>query len=327
MGSIRKRSSNWQARVTRKGFPPEVKTFSTKAEAERWIRSVESEMDKGGYISHTEAERVTLADILDRYMKEVSPTKRGAADEIIRMKAMKRFRIASLTMAALTPKSVAEYRDERLLTCNPSTVLRDLAMLSSVINLSRKEWGIATPNPVSLIRKPAMPQGRDRMLTLEEEVRLMAALEPVGRRSPYMKPLVILALETAMRRRELLSLNWKSINLHHQIAHLPMTKNGESRIVPLSRKAVKTLRTMPRSIDGRVFPMNAAAMEAAFQRARCRACLEDFHFHDLRHMAATRLAEKLSNILELSAVTGHKELRMLKRYYHPKAEDLAIKLG
>lgn len=327
MASIRKRGSSWQARVTRKGFPAEVQTFSSKAEADRWVRAVESEMDKGGYISRTEAERVTLSEILDRYMVEVSPSKRGGIDEIIRIKALKRFRIARLHMAALTPKAVAEYRDERLKTCNPSTVLRDLAMLSSVINHSRKEWGIAIPNPVSLIRKPTMPQGRDRFLTQDEEQRLLKALEPVGRRSPYMKPLVILALESAMRRGELLGLKWKNINLNKQVAHLAMTKNGESREVPLSCKAVATLRAMPISIDGRVFPMNAAAMEAAFQRARTRAGLVDFHFHDLRHMAATRLAEKLSNILELSAVTGHKELRMLKRYYHPKAEDLARKLG
>jgi len=172
MASIRKRESSWQARVTRKGFPAEVQTFSSKAEADRWVRAVESEMDKGGYISRTEAERVTLSEILDRYMVEVSPSKRGGIDEIIRIKALKRFRIARLHMAALTPKAVAEYRDERLKTCNPSTVLRDLAMLSSVINHSRKEWGIAIPNPVSLIRKPTMPQGRDRFFDLALEKRI-----------------------------------------------------------------------------------------------------------------------------------------------------------
>lgn len=327
MASIRKRGSSWQVRVTRRGFPAEVKTFSSKAEAERWARSLESEMDKGGYVSRTEAERVTFAEILDRYMTEVSPSKRGGLDEIIRIKALKRYRLASLFMAALTPKALAEYRDERLKACSPSTVLRDLAMISSVINHSRKEWDIAIANPVSQIRKPAMPQGRDRMLSTDEEKRLLDSLEPSGRRSHYMKPLVILALETAMRRGELLGLKWKDIDLNKQVAFLSMTKNGEARAVPLSSKAVATLRTMPRSIDGRVFPMNTAAMEAAFQRARTRAELEDFHFHDLRHMAATRLSEKLTNILELSAVTGHKDLRMLKRYYHPNAEQLAKKLG
>lgn len=327
MASIRKRGGRWQARVTRRGYPAEVKTFTSKADAERWARSLESDMDKGAFISRTEAERVTLGDILARYAREISPSKRGGLEEVIRLTAMQRYRCAQLSMAALTPKAIGEYRDERLQTCKASTVTRDLAMLSSVINHARKEWGIAIVNPVSQIRKPATSQGRDRVLTDDEQHRLMQALEPSGRRSPYLKPLVVLALETAMRRGELLGLRWKDINLNERVAYLSMTKNGEPRAVPLSTHAVATLRAMPRCIDGRVFPMNAAAMEAAFHRARVRAELVDFHFHDLRHMATTRLAEKLSNILELSAVTGHKELRMLKRYYHPKAQDLARKIG
>jgi integrase len=137
----------------------------------------------------------------------------------------------------------------------------------------------------------------------------------------------MLALETAMRRSELLGLRWSNIDLTKQVAFLPLTKNGTDRNVPLSTAAVAILIGMPHSIDGRVFPINIAAMEAAFLRAVRRADLHGLHFHDLRHTATTSLAGKLTNILELSAVTGHKELRMLKRYYHPKAEDIARKLG
>lgn len=327
MASYRKREAKWQARVTRKGFPAETKTFSTKQAAERWATHVESDMDRGGYTSRTEAERTTLSEVLDRYMAEVSPTKRGGKDEIIRLKALQRHRIAQLSMAALTPKAVAEYRDQRLGTCAASTVIRDLAALSSIINHCRKEWGIAIPNPVSLIRKPTAPSGRNRILSISEEERLLKALEPKGNRNPYMKPLVVIALETAMRRGELLGLLWKNVDLKLRVAHLPMTKNGDSRSVPLSSRALNTLNRLPRSIDGRVFPINAAAMEKVFERAKIRAELQDLHFHDLRHTATTRLAEKVSNILELSAITGHKDLRMLKRYYHPKAEEIAVKLG
>jgi integrase len=196
-----------------------------------------------------------------------------------------------------------------------------------MINHCRREWGIAITNPVSQIRKPSMPPGRDRVLSAEEKTRLLAALVPTGRRNPYIRPLAQLALETAMRRSELLGLRWKDIDLTKRVAFLPLTKNGTERNVPLSSEAVAILQGMPRSIDGRVFPINIAAMEAAFLRGVRRAGLHGLHFHDLRHTAATNLAEKLTNILELSAVTGHKELRMLKRYYHPKAEDIARKLG
>ena len=130
-----------------------------------------------------------------------------------------------------------------------------------------------------------------------------------------------------MRRGELLSLHWDNINYQARIAYLALTKNGESRTVPLSTRAIETLQGLPRSIDGRVLPVNFAALENNFKRARERAGLKDLRIHDLRHTAATRLAEKLPNLLELSAVTGHKSLAMLKRYYHPNPQQLALKLG
>lgn len=327
MASIRKRGNKWQVRIIRKGHPPETKTFESKAEAERWGRSIESEIDKGSYVSRSEAEQVTLAEIIDRYISEVSPQKRGGPEEIIRLKAMKRYRITKFSMATLTPTIVAEYRDERLKACKPSTVIRDLGMLSSMINHCRREWGIAIANPVSQIRKPSMPPGRDRVLSTEETDRLLTALAPTGRRNPYILPLAQLALETAMRRSELLGLEWKNIDLSKRVAFLPLTKNGSERHVPLSTVAVSILQNLQRNSDGRVFPVGIAAMEAAFLRGVRRAGLDGLHFHDLRHTATTNLAEKLPNILELGAVTGHKELRMLKRYYHPKAEDIARKLG
>lgn len=327
MASYRKRGNKWQARITRRGFPSEARTFPTKREAESWATHVESDMDRGAYVSRTEAEKTTLSDVLDRYMAEVSPTKRGGHEEIIRLKALQRHRISKLCMAALSPKAVAKYRDLRLESCSASTVIRDLAVLSSVINHSRKEWGIAISNPISMIRKPTTPPGRNRTLSISEEERLLEAVEPKRNRNRYMKSLVILALETAMRRGELLGLQWVDIDLTLRIAHLPIAKNGYPRSVPLSTRAINTLTEIPRSEDARVFPINAPAMEALFHRARARAHLNNLRFHDLRHTATTRLAQRVHNILELSAITGHKDLRMLKRYYHPRPEEIALRLG
>ena len=327
MASIRKRGNRWQVRVNRRGFPAESRTFPTKTEAVHWSQIIESEMNKGLYISRTEAERTTFGEVLDRYIKEVSPHKRSGADEIIRLKAMKRHRMSNLSMVAMTPTVLGDFRDDRLKSCAPSTVVRELGMLSSVFNHCIREWRLPILNPVSLIRKPTLPKGRERILSIEEEQRLLSAFEPLGRRSIYMKPLVIVAIESAMRRGELLKLKWTDVDLKQRTAYLDLTKNGEDRTVPLSTRAVATLKVLPRSIDGKVFPINIAAMEAAFHKGRIRARLPDVHFHDLRHTATTRLAEKLTNILELSAVTGHKDLRMLKRYYHPKASDLALKIG
>jgi integrase len=327
MASIRFRSNKWQARVSRKGEQSLVKTFQSKEDAERWARSVEVEWDRGTYTNLHQAQKTTFGELIERYLREVTPLMRGAGADTIRLKAIMRRPIAKENMATLTSAKIAKYRDQRLQEIKPSTVVRELAYFSSIINHARKEWGLNTPNPVLGIRKPAQPQGRNRVLSYDEERILLEACIPKANRNIYTRPFVILAIETAMRRGEILSLRWEDINYQTRTAYLALTKNGESRRVPLSTRAIETLQSLPRSIDGRVLPINFAALETNFKRARDRAGLVDLRIHDLRHTAATRLSEKLPNLLELSAVTGHKSLAMLKRYYHPNAEQLAMKLG
>lgn len=357
MASINKRGpSQWQAQVRRRGYPPQTRTFESQKKAEEWARSVESEMDKGCYIDRSEAEKTTLYDLLKRYKNEVSPSKRGSAVEVLRIEKLMATDFAKYKMAALSSKIIAEWRDQRLIKVSPSTVRREIDILSAVINQSRKEWGIHIENPIALIRRPAPSKARDRRLSEVEEKHLMAALDggrgengqfTKGARNRWIKPLVRFAIETAMRRGEMLSLQWENVDLDSQTAHLELTKNGESRTVPLSSTAVLVLRelNLDNPARGPVFPITENALKHAFVRSVERArqtyeeeCKEvniepdpkllcDLHFHDLRHEATSRIAEKLSNVLELSAVTGHKELRMLKRYYHPKASDLAKKLG
>ena len=327
MASVRKHGKSWQAIVRRKGYPREIKTFPTKLEAEQWARTVESDMDRGQFVSRTVADQTLFGDVIRRYLEGITPTKRGHAQEVIRLNSMLRHRIAALSMSNLSPLAMAEYRDERLRTCQANTVIRDLAVLSSIINHARNEWGFAIQNPVEMIRKPTMPPGRDRVLSAAEEEVLMAELMPRGRRNPLMYPIVVIALETAMRRGEILRLRWEHVHLERRVAFLPLTKNGRSRYVPLSSRAVDVLRGMQSLPEGPVFPISMCAMQASFTKAVKRAKMPDFHFHDLRHTAASRMASKLPNLIELAAVTGHSSLQMLKRYYHPKAEDLAKKLG
>lgn len=327
MATLRNRSGKWQARVVRKGHIPVSKTFQTKQDAERWARQVESDMDKGSFSSPVLAERTTFKEVVERYIKEVTPTMRSLIEDTFRLTKLSKHPLCKLRMAALTPTRIAEYRDERLKTATSGTVIRELSYLSSIINHSRREWGMNIINPVQLVKKPASPPGRCRVLNDTELVRLLDPLKPTGRRSVWMLPVIEFTLATAMRRGELLRLRWSDIDFEKQTAHLAITKNGDSRTVPLSKTAIHILHSLPRSIDGRVFPVNAPAIAAAFIKATKRADISDFHFHDLRHMAITRLAEKLPNLIELSAVSGHKSLAMLKRYYHPDAGVLAQKLG
>ncbi len=327
MATFRKRGAyQWQAQVRKKGQPLQTKTFETRALAEQWARAIEVEMDKGVFISRAEAESTTLKELLERYLEEITPLKKGAASETNRARALIRLPLARRYVAGIRGVDIARYRDERLRKVTPSTVKRDLVLLGHVFEVARKEWGIHVHNPVRDIRLPADNRPRDRRLQAGEEARLLEACREA--RNPWLLPIVQLALETAMRQGELIRLHWEHIDLNRRTAHLPDTKNGEARTVPLSTTAVRVLRTLPRSLHGPVFPgVTTEAIKRAYIRAVRRAGIENLRFHDLRHEATTRLFEKGLNIMEVASVTGHKDLRMLRRYTHLKAEDLARKLG
>ncbi len=327
MATFRFRSNRWQARVRRKGYPDETKSFATRQDAEKWARALETEIDRGLFVDISEAQRTTFGDLIARYLVEVTSSMKGAPADTIRLKAIMRKPIAQWSMANLSAARIAAYRDERLKEVSGGTVIRELAYISAIVNHARREWGINVPNPVQMVRKPQSPQARSKVLTEEEVSKLLQALEPTGRQNNWTKPAVQLALATAMRRGELLALRWEYIDLEARTAFLPDTKNGESRTVPLSTTAVQVLAVLPRHISGMVIPVKYFTLDAAFKRACKRAGLDDVRFHDLRRTAITRMAEKLPNVIELAAVSGHKSLMVLKRYYQPKAEALALKLG
>jgi len=349
MATIIRRGEKWQAKIRRDGFPAQSKTFKTKTEADSWARAQESEMDRGAWRDRSKADSTTLFKLLERYAIDVAPTKRGAETEKIRLRTLMRDDLAKYKLSALSPLILADWRDRRLSAgAAGSTVNRELNIISAIMNWARRELMIEVENPVAAIRRPPQGQARERRLEGDEEQRLLESLDDhsgekgredgkkyrQGSRNPWLKPIIQFAIETAMRRGELLSLTWENVDTKRQIALLPLTKNGEARTVPLSSRAVAVLEGLPRDKDGvrplqvgAVFPVTANALKLGFERAVKRAGLEDFHFHDLRHEATSRLAERLPNLIELAAVTGHKDLRMLKRYYHPRAEDLAKKLG
>ena len=336
MAALRKREGRWQARVRRKGFPEQVETFATKQEAERWARQVEGEQDQGQFYDRTAAESTTLGALFKRYAQEVTPLKRGSKSELQRLSKLQRARIAFLSMANLRPQDVAEHRDLRLQTIMSSTANRELQLISAVINHASREWGIRIPeNPVSKIRKPHPGKARNRVFVGDEEDRLFAVLRgdlgykrvPKKNFNHWVRPIVELALETACRRGELLSMIWKNVDLDRAVIFLPLTKNGEDRFVPLSKRAIEIVQALPRTDDPRLFPIPWTALHQTFSNSCRRAGMEDFHFHDLRHVATTRLAKRLPNVIELAAVTGHKSLAMLHRYYHTLPEELARKLG
>lgn len=324
MATIRQRGNRWQCIVKRMGYPTQSKSFDLKKDAERWARQQERQLDAGQWVDRTEAEQTTLGELLKRYAKEVSSTKRGAEVEIIRINALSRTTLAKYSVAALTGQSLARWRDDRLAEVSSSTVTRELQLLGHVFTVAIREWGFGLPsNPVSMIRKPTPNKARDRILTDDQRQALIAS---VGQcRSSWVKPVVIFALETATRRGEILSLQWAGVDLERCTAKVSGKTGG--RTIPLSPSCVVMLKTLPRSLDGRVFPITADTLKQAYERAVTRAGIDDFTFHDLRHDALTRLAKMGFNILELRAISGHTTANMLQRYVSIDAGDLAGKLA
>ena len=339
MATVRARGTGFEVQVRRVGVPQYTRSFQKFRDAKAFASQLESEMDQGLVHDRRRVESTLVDDLLERYAREVTPLKKGATVELARIRALRRRPIARYSIGRFNREAAATYRDDRLLQVSGSAVNRELNLLGAVFTTARKDWGYEFANPIHQIRRPRENRPRRRRLRPLEEAALLAELKPSvrlpdgtyapgGVRNPYVAPLVLLALETAMRRGELLALRWGDVFLDEQYVQIRDSKNGDARDVPLSSRAVAILESLARlSDDDRVFPTSAEAVKQCFVRAVERAGIHDLHFHDLRHEATTRLASRLGNVLERVSVTGHKTLKMAQRYFHPDASSLARKLG
>ena len=317
----------WQVAVRKKGFPPQYKTFRTRKESEAWASVTESEMVRGVWRDRSEAESTTLKECLSRYAQEVIPTKKGdGRRELGFLRQWQARPIAKRFMASIDGQDVsATIREMEEEGKGGNTIRLHLALLAHLFEVARKEWRMASlTNPVELVRKPKLPQGRDRRLVGDEEARLLAACQSINQE---LASIVRFAVETAMRQGEIMGMTWAMVDIKRRVVRLPDTKNGTVRDVPLSSVADQVLTAQPRRIDGKVWTYTQDGMRASWRRALTHAAITGLTFHDLRHEATTRLFEKGFNPMEVSAITGHKTLQMLKRYTHLRAEDLAKRMG
>ena len=330
MATFRKRNGKWQARVQRSGQSSIAKSFHSKADALKWARNVESQLDLGTLVPKQTMPR--LMPMLERYVAEVTPTKKGESQERYRAAQLMKTKLADLFMDKINGEVVAKYRDQRLTQVSNNTVRLELAFLSVVFEQARKEWGLAVSNPVRQIRMPKPGKPRTRRLEAGEEEALLAACAASG--AHYLHSFVVLAIETAMRFGELAGVTWANVNFEKRTIYLPDTKNGQARTVPLSTRAVAALQILPRAISGRLFSAKPGSIRSAFliavQKAKAgshEGMLINLRFHDLRHEAVTRLFEKGLNPIEVGMVSGHKTLSMLQRYTHLRSEELVSKLA
>ncbi len=363
MASITNRGEyQWQVQIRRKGQVIS-KTFYYKQDAEVWARKTESEIDRGIFINTNEAERMTLSKLIERYKLEKLDIKpKSEVDESehkkkiledktkLTIKAqpqeLSRLNIIEKTLGkqiigTITTSVIIQFRNTRLKTIQANSANREITTLKRLLSFAHDDCKITLPHGVPTVKKLAVDDARERRVSDNEIEAICSNTE-----SHELEPIIKLALYSAMRRGEIANLIRSNIDLSVPSAKLKETKNSnKTRVAPLMPQAASLLKALPARIDGFVFGMRGGSITQSFERARVRALnkylancedqnvtpdesfLTNLRFHDLRHEATSRLATLLPNVIELSRVTGHEDLKTLSRYYQISVSELAKKLG
>jgi integrase len=333
-------SKTWKAVIRKHGWPVTIKTFRTKKDAADWARHTEDDMVRGVYIHRADAGHLLLSAAIDRYLDEVTPTKRPSTAKAERLKAQKvKKALGKYSLAAVTPNIVAEYRDNRLREGKSTDTVRlELSLLSHLFNTAIKEWQMGLVyNPVSNIRKPTPGPGRNRRLNEDEEKKLLRACDDYS--NPMVAWIVRTALYTGMRAGEIQTLRREQVDLRYRVVRLTHTKNGSARTVPLTREATDVIRAAlahpvrPLDTDlifwgepGHDGQRRPYEFRMAWKKIMKDTGIRNLRFHDLRHEAVSRLVEIGLGDQEVAAISGHKSMQMLRRYTHLRAEDLVERL-
>lgn len=325
---IRKRGKNWTAEVRYQGKSTS-RVFKTKNEAKAWAEETRTDQ-KSEVKSGVVVVGKTLQDAFKRYADEVSSKKKGERWERIRLQKLARETFSSLSISAINKQDITDFINQSLETVISSTVNRELNLLSAVFSQAI-EWGWCKENPIKLVKRPKDPPPRDRLISSDEIAKILIALDfdeskkevRTGRHEIAIA--FLLAMETAMRQGEIWKLTWENVFLDKLYVHLPDTKNGTARDVPLTARAIELIQYLGPQDSGLLFKTKQASAGALFRRAVKLAGIENLTFHDTRHEGTTRLGQKLS-ALDLSRVTGHKDYRYVQRYYNETATNIAKKL-
>ena len=332
MATIRKRKfkykTSFTAQVRRKGFKTIVKSFDTKTQAQKWARAIERKLDMGDYSDYTEASKLTLGDLLNRYKAENKhKRKKDWKNEEYKIKYILNDTISDTNCLKLSTRHLTEFRERRLMTVSGSTFNKDLSFISSVIQTAINDWGIYFPsNPCRAMKREKENQPRDRILEPEEQKELLESCALVN--NPYLKPMVQFSIETAVRRSELLGIRYRNINFKNRTLLLTNTKNGKDRTIPLSEKAFLILQSQPRQFDGRVFPLTKNQVKHYWQQALKKTNIVGFRWHDIRRHSCSLLFMKGLSVPEVQLMSGHLDPKiLLKTYTKLDPRKLVEKLG
>lgn len=318
MASYQKKGDKWQAQVRVKGFSGS-KRFHSKQEAKEWAFEMERRARKHGKVLTS----YNLGDAFDKFSEEISPTHKGERSEVVRLKKLKRDPIAQIMLSKLTSEDLQDWIDRQ--TIAPASIRREFNLIQSVLKHCRNPWRYMHDNITKDLIKPPLPKHRERRIWPDEEKAIIDALgyqedKPIRTNRQKLAVAFLLALETGMRQGEIFNMEWSLVELEKRYVTLPDTKNGSSREVPLSSRAIYLLQKL-HPIVGRVFKSNQASCSTEFRKTVKRCGIENLRFHDTRHEACTRLSKKY-NVAQLAKVIGHHDLNSLQIYFNPTGAEL-----
>ena len=316
MASVYKVASGWRAQIKKMGVRMS-ETFATRAEARAWAAEQETLIDQRRVLSS--GKRADFRAVLQRTLDEVQLSR----SDDVRVRQMLRDPIADVMLSDIGPPDLAAYRDRRLLRVSPATVIREFRTLGGICTRAVKEWQWLHISPVKGVTLPKDPERRQRRPSVQEIDKIMHVAGyvsnfPCKTNTSQVCAAFLVAIETGMRAGEIMTLDRSRIT--GRVAHLPITKNGSARNVPLSPRALAIIDQMPPELW-----QGVRNRDALWRKITRKACVDNLHFHDSRHEAVTRLAKRL-HVLELARMIGHKDIRELMTYYEDDAEDVAGRL-
>ena len=322
MGCVRKRGKSWNAQVRISGWRTFTKTFPRKSDAVLWSKSLEKKL-RSSSLPETNIKNLKLKDLLKRYAAEISPAHKGAESEIYRLNAISRCWLGSIKVVNLTKHHFIQFRDDRLNVVSTGTAKTDLMLIKRVLKVSVTKWGYGIPNnPINDIELPQSSKPRTRRLIDDEFATLMKNAS--SQKNKYIAPIIEFAVETGMRRSEILGLKWQNIDLETGIISIYDTKNGEDRRIPIMKNTVRVIESISKQTEY-LFPITANNVRLAWVRAKKMSNIQNLRFHDLRHEAISRYFEMGLSVAEVALISGHKDIRQLFRYTHLKPENIISK--
>ena len=335
MSSIQKRGLTFRVRITRQGKSTLSGTFYSRNEALQWAKDIEAKLHLGIYeeITPKIPRNISFREAAQHYLKTHSIHKKIVRCETSRLKILIE-RWGDIPVEQINKAAILELRDDLLsLGRSGETINHYFNTLSKLFQMLVGDWDLVIANPIKGIKRMPPSQGRSKRINNDIEKILLNSCDAIS--LSLLCSIIKFAIQTGMRRGEIMGLTWADIDLPNRKAYLHQTKNGEPRQVPLTRQAMAVLEALS-SDEERVFPMSMTCLRSQFERIKEHAKpkwdgigsnpFEDLRFHDLRHEALSRLSDAGLNVIELSHISGHKTLGMLKRYTHPSHQAIFARL-